>query len=149
MKTEERNGPVAAWDADDPYLAAYRQRQYDREMQNWREPSLRQADWDMPVITTDPYLEAASERFRAQAEHREFVEAFTPQIEAARQDFEQRRKDAQMIVALAEKSGVEVPDDVLARANTESAQAQIDAILARRVQHRKAAQRTVGSRWTS
>ncbi|MGZ4217751.1 MAG: hypothetical protein ACXVH1_18315 [Solirubrobacteraceae bacterium] len=140
---------MADWSADDPYLRGYRRRQYDREMQNWREPTLTQRDWEAPDGHPDPYLEAASERFRARAEHREFVEAFTPQIEAARQDFEQRRKDAQMIVALAEKSGVEVPEDVRLRAATESKQAQIDAILAKRVQHRKAAQRTVGARWTS
>jgi len=147
MRREERQQPLIL--DQDPYLEAYRKRQWDREVARERIAlqGLSEQDLNGPVDQTDPYLEAASERFHN--EPPAFSGLWTDQIEAAGKDFAERKRDAMLIVELAEKSGVEVPEDVRLRATAESAQPSIDAILAQRQQHRRAAKPTVGSRWLS
>ena len=128
------------WEDDDPYLIAYRRRQEEKAQAAWT-ADLR--PWDelnaLAVPPRDEYAERARELLSRSAPSEPGGWALA--AEQAHRDYEQRQKEAQFAVRMAEKLGEEVPPEIRARAETPSAHLQVEAMLEQRAENRRQALR--------
>jgi hypothetical protein len=134
MKPEELHAPQGDWRAADSHLRAVEQR---RAMESWS-ADVPLTNRDGPVLpTVDEHREAARALLeRAVKEHEPLGHA---ECERANAAYEERRRNAEMQVRLADRLGEEVDPQIRALASTPSAQESVDRILAQRAADRAAA----------
>jgi hypothetical protein len=124
------------WEDDDPFLQAYRERQEQAQsVYTWT--GLSAEEMSAPVTREDPYAMAARDLLSRSASAE--PGGWTLKAEAAHQAFEDRRKEAQTLVRLADKLGEPVDAEIRRRAETESAHLQVEEMLMARVESRRAA----------
>jgi hypothetical protein len=142
LTPEERSAPEIRWQDLDTHRQALAQRKAE-------EASFRDRPFtieDRPVhVDEDPHRAKARKQLVTRSGgFGEIVGAGDPDLlikecQRASHEFNQRQAQARLEVKLAEATGVTVPEDVRRVADTPSRQAEVDAILERRVRDRQLA----------
>jgi len=134
-----RPDQTLSWEGTDTYLGAYRRRQ-EQVQPDYGLRVVSQAELDAPVGYHDPYAQRARELLSRSTQATE-AGGFTLAAEAAHKAFENRRKEAEQIVRMADKLGEPVDPEIRRRAETPSAHGRVQEILHDRGENRRAALR--------
>jgi hypothetical protein len=128
---------VNRWEDSDPHLLAYRRIQEEKEMRAQMPRVISREDLDAPVRRGSDQAEAIIRSLTQTVE----PGAWAMAAEEAHTAYEERRRQAQQLVRMADRLGEPVDPEIRRLAETESAHVQIQQMLEKRAEDRAAALR--------